>query len=402
MFGWEFPPFNSGGLGVACLGLTKALARRQAEIIFVLPRRLSLRADFLRFLFADTGDVTFRGIDTSLVPYLSSENYLKGFRNKREPGIYGGNLFDEVRRYAERAKVIARRENFDLIHAHDWLSFLAGLEAKKISGRPLIVHLHATEFDRTGGHNVNQFVYEIERRGLQEADRVIAVSELTKKVAVEKYGIPPSKIEVVYNGIDSSGSSALAPASSNVFTELKEKGHQLVVFVGRITIQKGPDYFLRAAKKVSELKDGVVFVMAGAGDMMPKIIRETANLGIANKVFFAGFLRGEELASLYRAADLFVMPSISEPFGITPLEAIKEGTPVLISKQSGVSEVLVNALKVDFWDVDEIANKILAVLNYRSLPECLSSHSRKELPGINWDRAADNCLAIYGKVLASH
>lgn len=389
MFGWEFPPHNSGGLGTACLGLTRALAERNIEVIFVLPKKVDVESSFAKMVFGDNEKMTFREVTSSLVPYITSERY------GSQDAVYGQTLLAEVLRYAEKAREIATQEHFDIIHAHDWLSFLAGIEAKKVSGKPLILHVHATEFDRTGGQGANEMIYNIEKDGLRQADGIIAVSNFTKQKIVDEYDVDPEKIEVVHNGIDECDYRNIPER----LLELKRSGQKIVLFAGRITIQKGPEYFIRAAKRVLEHRPNTIFLVVGSGDMERQMIFEAAHLGISNRVIFTGFLRGEELLAVYHAADLFVMPSISEPFGLTPLEAIISGTPVLISKQSGVSEVLTHALKVDFWDVDDMANKILSVISHRSLREMLWGNSRKEVREITWDVASKKCIDYYTKIL---
>jgi len=394
MFGWEFPPHNSGGLGTACFGLTRALAGRKIEVLFVLPKKVGVSASFMNILFADERRVKFHEIETTLRPYVTSDSYVRE-RDKMISDIYGDTLMQEVRRYALRARDIAKKEHFDVIHAHDWLSFLAGIEAKKISGKPLILHMHATEFDRTGGQGVNQDVYNIERESMQYADGIIAVSDFTKGKIVEHYGIPASKIQVVHNGIDECD-YVNVPAK---LSELKKAGQKIVLFVGRITIQKGPEYFIRAAKRVLEVNPNVLFIVAGSGDMERQMMLEAASLGISDHVIFAGFLRGDDLTAVYNIADLFVMPSVSEPFGITPLESIIAGAPVLISKQSGVAEVLVHALKTDFWDTEDMANKILGVISHRSLWQTLWGNSREEVKKVTWDAASKKCIDYYEKII---
>lgn len=393
MFGWEFPPHNSGGLGTACFGLTRALAREHVGITFVLPKKVNAGADWLRMCFADLPDVAARGVAANLYPYITSENYAR--ERKKLPPVYGLNLIGEVRRYGLLAGEIAASESFDVIHAHDWLSYPAGLAARRVSGKPLVVHVHATEFDRTGGTGVNEEVYKIEQDGMREADAVITVSQWTKDMVVRRYGIPSRKVTVVHNGIEAGDYHPLPDR----LAALKRAGEKIVLFVGRITLQKGPDYFIRAAKRVLEFQPKVYFVVAGSGDMEGQVLREAAALGIAERVVFTGFLRGEELDALYQSADLYVLSSVSEPFGITPLESLVNGTPVIISYQSGVAEVLRHALKVDFWDIDELANQIITVLRHPPLHRTLKQYGGEEARKVTWTAAAQKCLEIYRSML---
>ncbi len=394
MFGWEFPPFNSGGLGTACLGLTKALCAQNVAITFVLPKEVDVSPSHLKMRFAG---VSIKRVDVMLSAYVDSKRYgLLRFGSGSL--LYGVGLIDEVYRYALLAKEIAQSEDFQIIHAHDWLSFLAGIEAKKISGKPLIIHVHSTEFDRTGGNNMNQQVYLVERVGMEQADKIIAVSNFTKQLIVEKYGISSDKIEVIYNGVDQ---TSPVVEREHPLTYFKTIGCKVVLFVGRVTLQKGPDYFLKAAKKVLEYDPNVVFVIAGSGDMEEQLIEAAVNLGIGDKVIFTGFLRGEELNRIYQTADLFVLPSVSEPFGIAPLESVINGTPVLISKQSGVSEVLSHALKADFWDVEEMTDMILSVVGNPSLQKTLKQNSQEEVKKITWEKSANKCIEVYRQFIDS-
>jgi glycosyltransferase involved in cell wall biosynthesis len=334
-------------------------------------------------------NIKLRKINSLLKPYLSSGDYIILKNKKYNPNMYGASLFEEVYRYSEEAKQIALLENFDVIHCHDWMTFKAGINAKNIKNSPLVVHVHSTEFDRTGGHGVNQYVYDIEKEGMENADAVIAVSNFTKNKIIQHYGINPDKIYVVHNAVE---------PKDNVIFEIK-RYNKIVLFLGRVTLQKGPDYFLYAAKKVLEHDPNVKFIIAGSGDMEPFIIEKAAELGISKNVLFAGFLQGNDVDKAYKMADLYVMPSVSEPFGITALEAIRNGTPILISKQSGVSEVVKHCLKADFWDIDDIANKILAALSYKTLHETLKEHASLEIKKFNWDEPAKKCIDIYNKLL---
>lgn len=318
-------------------------------------------------------------------------------------GIYGGDLFAEVQRYAALASEIARGETFDIVHAHDWMTFPAGLAVAGIKNVPLVVHVHSTEFDRSGV-NVDQRIYDVERRGMHGAMKVIAVSHLTKNQCTQMYGVDPGKVDVVYNALDTASGepSATADDPTAAADEKYAIGgdEKIVLFLGRITMQKGPEYFLAAAKKVLEVMDNVKFVMAGSGDMIRRTIEMAAGMGIGHKVLFTGFLRGGDVEKVFKMADLYVMPSVSEPFGIAPLEAMSHDVPVIISKQSGVSEVLTHALKVDFWDINEMANKIVAVLKHPPLASTLRQHGSFEVKKLNWVDSAKACEAVYRQAIA--
>ena len=399
MFGWEFPPYNSGGLGTACLGLTKALSNAGTNVLFVLPKKVGVSSNYMKMLFADRDNVEFKNIETLLYPYITSEGYTEMRKIEGGGGPFGRSLYEEVKRYGLLARQIAKKESFDVIHAHDWLSFPAGVEAKRVSGKPLVLHVHATEFDRTGGQGANQLVYDIERESMQEADKIVTVSNFTKEKIINSYGISENKIEVVHNGIDFEDWDATGLTVD--LQGIKDKGDKIATFVGRITIQKGPEYFLYAAKKVLEYINNVYFVFSGSGDMENQMIRLAVDLGISDKVLFAGFLRGDDLKALYQAADLYVMPSVSEPFGLIPVECMASGVPVIISNQTGVSEVLTHGLKVDFWDTDEMANKMISILGHESLAKTLSENGREQARQINWGKAAKKCINIYDTLLSS-
>jgi glycosyltransferase involved in cell wall biosynthesis len=303
---------------------------------------------------------------------------------------YGGDMIHQAEQYAYFCRLATLDVPFDVIHAHDWMTFPAGLAIAQSSGKPLVVHVHSTEFDRSGEH-VNQRIYDIERRGTHAAMRVVAVSMLTKNMLVRRYAVPADRVEVVYNGVDMElGSVGVTGIQS------KDK---IVLYFGRITHQKGPEYFIRAAKRVLEVMDDVKFVVAGSGDLAQRMIEMAAAMGIGHKVLFTGFLRGHDIKRVFAMADLYVMPSVSEPFGIAPLEAICHDVPVIISKSSGVSEVLTHALKVDFWDVDDMANKIVAVLRRPPLSRTLREHGAFEVRKLTWDGAAQRCLQIYDQVV---
>jgi len=438
MLGWEFPPFISGGLGTACYGLTKAMSGLGTEILFVLPRPVTspfsthvkllspragspLASPVTEFRLDEFEHVSFRAINSKLGdPYArpskgvmdrsktakgstveteTAEAGVRGGSSGATVGAakgggdhYGGDMFAEIQRYAALASEIARQEEFDVVHAHDWMTFPAGLAVAGIKGVPLVVHVHSTEFDRSGV-NVDTRIYDIERRGMHGAMKIIAVSLLTKNIVAHHYGIEPNKVEVVYNAVEING---------NGFDEEKYKIHKdekIVLFLGRITMQKGPEYFLAAAKKVLEVMDNVKFVMAGSGDMIRRTIEMAASMGIGHKVLFTGFLRGADVERVFKMADLYVMPSVSEPFGIAPLEAMSHDVPVIVSKQSGVSEILNHALKVDFWDINEMANKIIAVLRHPPLASTLRQHGSFDVRKRTWVDAARECVGVYDQAV---
>lgn len=379
---------------MACQGLSRALSESGVEVIFVLPKKVSTDESF-RFVFADNVFITVRTVDALLTPYVTSEQYGSVVRQMGST-IYGNNLFEEVMRYAMRAKDIALKEEFDVIHAHDWLSFPAGIEAKRVTGKPLVVHVHATEFDRGGG-GINQEVYTVEKAGMDAADKVITVSDFTKNLVMEHYGIPAEKISVVHNGIESKDYPAKNEDDFGI-EALKKAGYKIVLFVGRLTLQKGPDYFLYAAKRILEYNPKTMFVIAGSGDMEGKIMQMAAELNLSKNILFVGFLRGESLSRVYHSADVFVMPSVSEPFGITPLESLLHGTPVIMSKQSGASEVILHAMKMDFWDVDEMADKVLSVIEHPCLKQEMSKNGTVEVTSCSWDKAASKLHSVYKEV----
>ena len=427
MFGWEFPPHIAGGLGTACYGMTRGLARNGVEVVFVMPRAYGDEDQrFVRVVNASdvetigTRDhefseellekVSFIHIDSNMLPYISPEEYAayhdEFVRSGRThewtdvwkqrytfSGKYGANLMEEVARYAMVAAQVAKdlEGQFDVIHAHDWLTYFAGIAAKRVSGKPLVVHMHATEFDRSG-ENINRRVYAIEKAGMQAADRVIAVSELTRRIVIGKYGIPADKVVTVHNAVRFGESEEAAPERA-----VKDK---VVTFLGRITYQKGPDYFVEAAAKVLQRVSDVRFVMAGSGDLMNHVVRRVAQLGIADRFHFTGFLKGGEVQRMFRLSDVYVMPSVSEPFGISPLEAMRSGVPVIISRQSGVAGVLDYAIKVNYWDVDALADAIYGLLTYPALGRMFASKGLEEVTGLKWTNAAAKIKTVYETVVA--
>jgi glycosyltransferase involved in cell wall biosynthesis len=391
MFGWEFPPFNSGGLGTACYGITKALSKKGVEINFVLPKNIEVTEGFLKIISAELPQTKITLVDSLLTSYMTNENYWDAFKHTeggKTSYRYSQNLVDEVRRYSVIARKIASEVDHDVIHCHDWMTLSAGIEARKVSNKPFVSHIHSTESDRSGGKSNNPQIFDMEKEGIKNSDKVIAVSNFTKNKITDSYHIDKEKIDVVYNGVNKEEFEKIE-GFQNHFNK------KIVLFLGRLTLHKGPDYFLRAAQKVLKKDKNVIFIISGAGDMERKVIEDACHLGIGDKVLFTGFLRDSQLKKIYKMANLYIMPSVSEPFGITPLEALASGTPVLISKQSGVSEVLNHCLKVDFWDVDEMANKILGVLENQELEDCLTQNGNREIDKLNWGNAADKILGVY-------
>jgi len=423
MFGWEFPPHIAGGLGTACEGIVKGLAANDVQTIFVMPSAsgdedqsattIVNASDVPVEDFSETVDefldkVKFVRIGSNLKPYLDVEAFEEAIELEKKgqkkdfrvqygqkykfSGKYGANLLDEVAKYAQVAATIARERNeqFDLIHAHDWLTYLAGIAAKEVTGKPLVVHVHATSFDRGTDDMVDSRVYAIEKRGMEAADRVITVSDLTRNIVINKYGIDPAKVVTVHNAVDFSG-------RENIVAERGVRD-KVVTFLGRITFQKGPEYFIDAAAQVLRRTKGVRFVMAGSGDMMNRCIRHAARLGISDRFHFTGFLRGAEVQQMFALSDVYIMPSVSEPFGISPLEAMRTGVPSVISKQSGAAEVLRYAFKVDFWDVDALADDIYALINYPALAHFAGVQGFDEVNSLKWNNAAAKMKAVYESV----
>lgn len=470
MFGWEYPPHISGGLGTACAGLTRALEKQDVEVLFVVPKlhggEQAERTQFLsasqipikqqRFIannesaldstgkapvspsFYSTGSPNTPGstlktieVPSFLNPYtltstpetihgIKQWNYAFESEKRDEPkhahiesgqlttesrrieyvnegyafsGTYGTNLLEEVDRYADVGAEIAKTYSFDVIHAHDWMTYKAGMAASMISGKPLIVHVHATEVDRSG--NVNSNVFQIEKEGMLFAHTVVTVSAWTKNIAVKHYGVDEQKIEVVHNGISPKEN---APPQ-HVAPPL---GARMVTFFGRITHQKGPMYFVEAARKVHEKFPDVHFVVAGSGDLLPDMIQRIAQLRLSKHFHFTGFIKGEDIDRVWGMSSVYVMPSVSEPFGIAPLEAIQAGVPVILSKQAGVSEVMSHAIKVDFWNSDELAEAVCNVLRFKSLANTLKVNGEEEVKQITWDKAAKKLTNLYHDLISKH
>ena len=423
MFGWEFPPHIAGGLGTACYGMTKGLAHAGVDVLFVMPSasgdedqsavRIINASDVAVYDSCHNIDeflskVQFLRVGSNLHPYIDptdftelveeeqrsqAEEFKFWFRQKYKfSGKYGKNLMEEVSRYAMVAGAIAAEQQFDVIHAHDWLTYLAGIAAKRVSGKPLVIHVHATSFDRGSADNIDTRVFAIEKQGMEEADKVITVSDLTRNIVINKYGIDPAKVVTVHNAVDFSGREKL-----EVTRGVKDK---VITFLGRITFQKGPEYFIEAAAKVLKVCPDTRFVMAGSGDMMNRCIRYVAKLGIADRFYFTGFLRGDDVQKMFALSDVYVMPSVSEPFGISPLEAMKTDVPTIISKQSGVAEVLKYAIKVDFWDVNALADAMYGLLKYPALSRLAAEKGREEVDNLKWDSAAVKVKRVYESAIS--
>lgn len=424
MFGWEFPPHIAGGLGTACKGIVEGLAHNGVETLFVMPSASGdedqscttiLNASDVAVEFpSETVDeflnkVKFINVDSNIVPYVDPDEYFQAIEKMKEEhkttttigfgqkfkfsGKYGANLLEEVSRYAQVGGTIAQQhvDEFDVIHAHDWLCYLAGIAAKELTGKPLVVHVHATSFDRGTDDMVDTRVFAIEKRGMEAADKVVAVSELTRNIVINKYGINPDKVVAVHNAVDFSGRENL-----EVERGVKEK---VVTFLGRITFQKGPEYFIDAAAKVLKRTDNVRFVMAGSGDMMNRAIHHAAKLGIMDRFHFTGFLRGTDVQKMFALSDVYIMPSVSEPFGISPLEAMRSNVPSVISFQSGAAEILTYAFKVNFWDVDAMADDIYALVNYPALQKFAAEKGLDEVNALKWDGATAKLKKIYESLI---
>lgn len=423
MFGWEFPPHISGGLGTASFGLTKGMATLDdLEVIFVVPKSWGDEdQSMVRVVGANKVPVAYKQIfykgtrhpvekievSSKIIPYTDPEDFwriigseISGHRllvqtnNKGMidfSGRYDRNLLDEIYKYSIVASVIAEEHDFDIIHAHDWLTYPAGIAAMEVSGKPLVIHVHATDFDRSGG-NVNPDVYRIEKQGMDAASKIITVSNLTRDIVINKYNIHPDKVETVYNAVEP------VSISDDVIVQ-KGFDEKVVTFLGRITLQKGPEYFIEAANKVLKMMKNVRFVMAGSGDMMDRMMRRAASLRITDRFHFTGFLRGRDVFTMLALSDVYIMPSVSEPFGISPLEAMQSNVPVIISKQSGVSEILTHAVKTDFWDIDAMADAIYGILNYPALASMFIRNGKEEVIRLKWDNSARHVKDIYERVI---
>lgn len=414
MFGWEFPPHILGGLGTASYGLTRGMALQpDMDITFVIPKPWGDEdQSFLKIVGASNTPIVWRDVDYNYVKNrlgekMSPEEYYKlrdtiyadfSYRGVNDLGCiefsgrYPDNLLEEINNYSIVAGVIARAESFDVIHAHDWLTYPAGIHAKQISGKPMVIHVHATDYDRSRG-NVNPEVYAIEKNGMDFADHIITVSNLTRNTVIEKYHQDPSKVTTVHNAVE--------PLSQDIVSIQDKRGvkDKVVTFLGRITMQKGPEYFVEAAAKVLEKADNVRFVMAGSGDMMDQMIRLAASRNISDRFHFTGFMKGKQVYEVLKSSDVYVMPSVSEPFGISPLEAMQCGVPSIISKQSGCAEILDYAVKVDYWDIEAMADAIYGIITYPAMYQFLKEEGKREVDNIKWEYAGQKVRRIYDQVM---
>ncbi len=415
MFGWEFPPHISGGLGTASYGLTKGFVPQgDVEIKFCIPKPYGDEDNsFLRIVGMNSVPIVWKDVDSSYVEsrvgaiirpdeYYRYRDHIYGdfsYMNTNDlgwmefAGGYPDNLHEEINNYSIIAGVVARTEEFDIIHSHDWLTYPAGIHAKQVSGKKLVIHVHATDFDRSRG-NVNPTVYAIEKNGMDHADHIFCVSELTRRTVIDKYHQHPDKVTTLHN--------AVTPLSPDIMAIEPKKipNEKVVTFLGRITMQKGPEYFVEAAAQVLKKTRNIRFCMAGSGDMMNDMIKLVAQRGIADRFHFPGFMRGRQVYECLKASDVYIMPSVSEPFGISPLEAMQCDVPTIISKQSGCAEILDKCIKTDYWDINAMADAIYAICNNDSLYEYLKVEGRREVDNITWENVALKLRGLYEKVMA--
>lgn len=419
MFGWEFPPHILGGLGTASYGITKGLsAQPDVHITFCLPKPWGDEdKSFMNIIGLSETPIVWRDVDYDFVKQrlgnrMTPEQYYQlrdhiyadfSYRLTDDLGCiefsgkYPDNLQDEINNYSIVAGVIARQQEYDIIHAHDWLTYPAGIHAKNVSGKPLVIHVHATDFDRSRGH-VNPTVYGIEKDGMDHADCIMCVSELTRQTVINHYHQDPAKCITMHN--------AVYPLSQDILdmVEEKRKDHQqrkekIVTFLGRITMQKGPEYFVEAASLVLQRTHNIRFCMAGSGDMMNDMINLVASRGIADRFHFPGFMRGKQVYEAFADSDVYVMPSVSEPFGISPLEAMQCGVPSIISKQSGCAEILDKCIKTDYWDINAMADAMYSLCTNESLHEYLKVEGKNEVAQITWEKVGNRIYNVYNQLI---
>ena len=417
MFGWEFPPHILGGLGTASYGMTKGLSLQEdVNITFCVPK---LHGDedrsFVNLISMSNTPVVWRDVDYACVQekvghlihpdlYFALRNHLYADFSSIHTtdlgciefsGSYPENIQEEINNYSIAAGVIARQQDYDIIHSHDWVTYPAGIHAKLVSGKPLVVHVHATDFDRSRG-NVNPTVYSIEKNGMDYADHIFCVSEHTRQVVIKNYNQSPTKVSVMHN--------AVMPLSEEI-QAIEPKRFQkdkIVTFLGRITMQKGPEYFVEAASLVLQKIKNVRFVMAGSGDMMNDMILMAAERGIADRFHFPGFMRGNQVYEVLKSSDVYIMPSVSEPFGISPLEAMQCSVPTIISKQSGCAEILSKCIKVDYWDIHAIADAIYGICTYPALYKYLQEEGKNEVDEIKWEYVGERLKNKYQEIIQKH
>lgn len=425
MLGWEFPPFFSGGLGVVTKNLAISLGKRDLELCFALPYYIRksvpqeaipagvFLADFDHLSEHIQKYTSVHYFKTSIPgPYTSPEQYMQkkeewngaspssGFVPGAVTGnvaVYGQNLWEEIDRFAYQMERFVETKEFDVVHAHDWITCEAGIRVKLRKNIPLVIHVHATEIDRTGG-NINQSVFDREKYAFDFADKLIAVSHYTKNILIQSYGIDAQKIYVVHNAHN------ITPSEDHHFPQWlikKPKKDFIVLFIGRLTLQKGPDYFIKVAKRVLQENKNVKFVLAGTGDMMPEILSDIVREKMESNVFCLGFMNGSDKEKVYHNADLCLIPSVSEPFGLIALEAVEYGVPVLISHNSGAKEVLHHSLKSHFWEVEKMAHYILALYKYPVLRKMLAQESYRETRSLSWDLQAEKIHHIYNDLIQS-
>ena len=417
MFGWEFPPHILGGLGTASYGLTQGMSMQEdMEITFCIPKPWRDEdQSFLKIIGMNSTPVVWRDVNWDYVnsrvgEYMNPQDYYDlrdhiyadfNYLHTNDLGCiefsgrYPDNLQEEINNYSIVAGVVARQQQYDIIHSHDWLTYPAGIHAKQISGKPLVIHVHATDFDRSRG-NVNPTVYSIEKNGMDHADHIMCVSELTRQTVIHKYHQDPRKVTTVHNAV-----SPLSQEIMNIVPQ-KSKKEKIVTFLGRITMQKGPEYFVEAAAMVLHRTKNIRFVMAGNGDMMNQMISLVAERGIADRFHFPGFMKGKQVYEVLKASDVYIMPSVSEPFGISPLEAMQVSVPTIISKQSGCAEILDNCIKIDYWDIHAMADAIYSICTYPAMYDYLKTEGKKEVDAIKWENVGYKVRSIYDNILQNY
>ncbi|WP_073401139.1 glycosyltransferase [Bacteroides luti] len=417
MFGWEFPPHILGGLGTASYGLTQGMSMQEdMEITFCIPKPWGDEdQSFLKIIGMNSTPVVWRDVNWDYVNsrvggYMNPQDYYElrdhiyadfNYLHTNDLGCiefsgrYPDNLQEEINNYSIVAGVVARQQQYDIIHSHDWLTYPAGIHAKQISGKPLVIHVHATDFDRSRG-NVNPTVYSIEKNGMDHADHIMCVSELTRQTVIHKYHQDPRKVTTVHNAV-----SPLSQEIMNIVPQ-KSKKEKIVTFLGRITMQKGPEYFVEAAAMVLHRTKNIRFVMAGNGDMMNQMISLVAERGIADRFHFPGFMKGKQVYEVLKASDVYIMPSVSEPFGISPLEAMQVSVPTIISKQSGCAEILDNCIKIDYWDIHAMADAIYSICTYPAMYEYLKTEGKREVDAIKWENVGYKVRSIYDNILQNY